>query len=303
MIASTVAGDLRRYTGHRDILFMPSVVDLCSLNRMTRTVLARAAAAVCALAATDVKPFADGPSAGTVALSMAGIVTPCGLRVQSLLERRGLESIVFPANGAGGRALEETVQSGAVIGVIDLAAMELSNELVGGVCSAGPHRMEAAGQLGLPQVIVPGAVEIANFAGPEGVPPRLRRRRQLAHTPAITLVRLSGPESRRVGEMMATKLSSALGPVTVLIPTGGFSAYDHPGQPFWDPVADRAFIEGFRATVTPNVVVEERAEHVNDGPFADAVVQAFERELQHPTDGTRVSAFSGASLGSRRGLS
>jgi uncharacterized protein (UPF0261 family) len=276
MVASTVAGDLRRYAGHRDIVFMPTVVDLAGLNSMTRLVLARGAAALTGLISVQA---ATATSATPIAMTMAGVVTPLGQRVHAALERRGLEPVVFPANGAGGMALEEAIEAGQFRAVVDLALLELSNDLVGGICSAGPKRLEAAGRAGLPQVVVPGAVEFANFAGPETVPERLRSREIVEHTPAITLVRLTSDESRELGGRLAAKLNDARGAVELLLPLRGFSAYDRAGEAFDDRDADAAFLDSLRSRLNGAVVVRELDLHVNDLAFADAVVAAVDRVM------------------------
>ena len=276
MVASTVAGDLRRYAGHRDIVFMPTVVDLAGLNSMTRVMLGRGAAAIRGMIAV---PSVDGSSSSPVAMTMAGVVTPLGQRIQAALARRGMECVVYPANGAGGMALEEAAAAGRFSGVIDIALLELANELLGGICSAGPDRLTAAGRAGLPQVIVTGAVEFANFAGPDTVPPRLRARQIVEHTPAITLVRLTARESAQVGARLASKLNEARGPVEVLVPLRGFSAYDVSGGAFADPVADAAFLEALERKLNPSVPLREIDLHVNDPEFADAVEDAVDRVI------------------------
>jgi uncharacterized protein (UPF0261 family) len=275
MVASTVPGDLRRYAGHSDLIFFSTVVDLAGLNGMTKLLLARAAAMMAQAISTTVSHEAIGPS---VAVTMAGVVTACGQRVEQGLRERGFEPIVLPANGVGGVALEELVRSGRVHGVIELALLELSNEVVGGICTASPDRLEAAVRRGLPQVIVPGAADFANFAGRAGVPARYRQRQLIEHTPAITLMRLSERESRRAGVLVGSKIRAAHGPTEVIIPCRGFSSYDQDGAPFADASADRAFVNGLRsALASDHIAITERDEHINDPGFAEAVVSAFER--------------------------
>lgn len=279
MVAATVAGDLRRYTGRRDIVFMPTVVDIAGLNPMTRLVLVRAAAMIAAMASAGGLPDRRD---STVAISMCGVVTPLGQRVQQLIEQLGFETVVYPANGAGGGAMEEAAREGAFIAVVDLAALEESNEILGGICSAGPDRF--GGDAGMPRVVVPGAADMANFAWPDGVPARFKRRRRLAHTPAISLVRLSAGESALVGASLGGKLARSRGPVEILFPGKGLSAYDAPGQPFHDLVADRALLAALRGAIGPAVRLTEEPFHINDAPFADAVLAAFQRVLRRRED-------------------
>ena len=288
MVASTVPGDLRRYAGHSDLIFFSTVVDLAGLNAMTKLLLARAAGMMAQAVSTSVSHQPIGPS---VAVTMAGVVTACGQRVEQSLRQRGFEPIVLPANGIGGVALEEFVQSGRVHGVIELALLELSNQVVGGINAAPPDRLEAAVRRGLPQVIVPGAADFANFAGRAGVPPRYRQRLLIDHTPAITLMRLTEHESRRAGQLVGSKITAAHGPTEVIIPRRGFSSYDQDGAPFADATADRAFVSGLRSALTNNhIAITERDEHINDPGFAEAVVSAFERLHAERPQGQEPSA-------------
>jgi uncharacterized protein (UPF0261 family) len=274
MVASTVPSELRRYAGTSDLVFFSAVVDLAGLNRMTELLLSRAAAMMAAAVSTTIDHRPVGP---TVAMTMAGVVTTCGLRVEQGLRAHGFEPVVLPANGIGGGALEEMVHSGLVHGVVELALMELSNQVVGGFCVAGPDRLEGAPQAGLPQVLVPGGTDFANFAGRSAVPPQFGERRLIDHTPEVTLMRLTVEESNLTGRLVGSKIAAG-GPTTeVIIPLRGFSLYDQSGAPFADPAADRAFVEGLRDAVHGGVAVTERDEHINDPAFADAVVATFVR--------------------------
>ena len=298
MVAATVTGDLRRYAGHSDLIFQSAVVDLAGLNPMTRTLLGRAAAMITAAVSARVD---DKPAGEPVALTMAGVVTPCGQRVDRGLRERGYEPIILPANGVGGLALEEIVNSGRVGGVIELALLELSNEVVGGVCAAGADRLESAARRGLPQVVVPGAVDFGNFAGRATIPDRYRSRQFVDHTPAITLMRLTPAESRMAGELIAARLGRPRGLTEILIPMRGFSSYDQIGGPFHDDVADQAFIDGLRSELDSHIPVQLLDEHVNDPGFADAVVAAFERvagsrSAQGPAGASEKSGGSGMAI-------
>jgi uncharacterized protein (UPF0261 family) len=274
MVAATVPTDLRHYSGTSDLVFFSSVVDLAGLNSMTELLLTRAAAMIAAAVSATVDRQPAGPA---VAMTMAGVVTACGLRVEQGLRDRGFEPVVLPANGVGGEALEEMVNSGVMHGVVDLALQELSNQVVGGVCVAGPDRLEGASRLGLPQVIVPGGTDFANFAGRSGVPAHYRERKLIDHTPAVTLMRLTAAESNLTGQLVGKKIAAGKGATEVIIPLRGFSSYDQSGAPFADPAADLAFVEGLRDAAQGDVVITERDEHINDPAFADVVVATFAR--------------------------
>lgn len=273
VVASTVPPDMRRYVGSSDLVYVSAVVDIAGLNSMTELLLTRAAAMISAAADAKRPQAASGP---VIAVSMAGVVTECGLRVERGLRAHGFEPVILPANGIGGSALEGMVRAGLIHGVVELALMELSNEILGGFCVAGPDRLEGATELGLPQVIVPGGVDFANFAGRAAVPTETGRV-LLDHTPEVTLMRLTAQESRRTGELVGSKLAPGGTRTRVVIPLRGFSSYDQAGGPFADPDADQAFIEGLRAAMRDDIAIVELDQHINDPSFADAVVEAFVR--------------------------
>lgn len=273
IVASTVPPDMRRYVGSSDLVYVSAVIDLAGLNSMTELLLTRAGAMIAAAVDAQHARRASGP---IIAMSMAGVVTECGLRVERGLRTHGYEPVILPANGIGGSALEGMLRAGLIHGVVELALMELSNEILGGFCVAGPDRLEGAAALGLPQVVVPGGVDFANFAGRSAVP-AASGRVLVDHTPEVTLMRLNASESRRTGELVGSKLAPGGAMTQVVIPRRGFSSYDQTGGPFDDPDADQAFIEGLRASARDEITIVERDEHINDPSFADAIVDAFVR--------------------------
>ena len=241
---------------------------------------------------------------------MFGVTTAGGARVRAALEALGYEVVVFHANGVGGATMEELIGQGCFAGVVDWTITELADELVGGIRSAGPRRLEAAGARGLPQVVVPGAIDVVNFGPRETVPARYAGRRLHAHTPSTTLLRTSADESAALGRLVAAKLNRATGPVVVLAPLGGFSALDAPGGPFEDPAADVAFAEALRAGLRPGIVLRELPEHINSEPFVRAVVEAAlsvcpaprrEENASETVEGAKRCHLSGCSPGPRSG--
>ncbi len=268
---ATQAG-IRPYVGAKDVLVMPPVADLAGLNRLTRQVLANAAGAMAGM----VNMEAIDPGQGTlVAMSMNGTITNCGLAVKGMLERAGYEVMVFHSIGTGGEALENFVAATEVAGVIELAINELGNELLGGLASAGPHRFEAAGARGVPQVIVPGSADFINFLAPPTVPPRLRRRPAHPHNPQATIVRTSKQDNRLLGKVLAEKLNQARGPVRVLWPARGLSSVDQSGKPFFDPEADRALLGALKRHLEPRIPVLEFDLFINDRGFAHKIFESF----------------------------
>jgi uncharacterized protein (UPF0261 family) len=206
---------------------------------------------------------------------MFGVTTPCVERVRQLLDEAGCELIAFHATGAGGRAMEDLVRDGLLDGVLDITTTELADELVGGVLTAGPDRLEIAGKMGLPQVISLGALDMVNFGEPGTVPAKFRNRLFYEHNPTVTLMRTTADECRQLGEIIARKASAARGPVTIVIPLGGVSAIDREGQVFYNPEADAALFDAIRANAAGNVTVIESPAHINDEAFAQQLVASF----------------------------
>lgn len=270
MVSTMAAGDTRGYLGTTDITLMPSVVDVAGVNSVSARILANAAAAVAGMVAA---PPPELPvRRGTVAATMFGVTTPCVTAARQELEARGYEVITFHATGTGGRAMEDLVRSGLVAAVLDATTTELADELVGGILTAGPDRLTAAGRAGLPQVVSLGALDMVNFGAPDTVPARFRDRNLHAHNPAVTLMRTTPDECAELGRIVAGKLSAAAGPTALFIPLRGVSAMSVESGPFYDPAADRALFGAVRANLGPAVELVELDTDLNDPAFAAAMV-------------------------------
>lgn len=265
----------QEYVGTRDILVMPSVADLQGLNKLTRSILRNAAGAMCGMVETDEMFSVAGDERPIVAISMLGTTHPCGVRVQSALEQKGYQVVIFHSVGAGGRALEEFVENEAVEATIELGVNEVGNNLFGGLANAGPHRLEAAGVKGIPQIVTPGHSGVIQFLGPDTIPARYKDRDLICHSPQGTAVVLNPDEVRILGAKIADKLNCAIGKVTVLIPLRGFSAWDKKGEKYYNSEKNRAFIEELEKGLKPTISVREIDAHINDPPFSDAVVEEF----------------------------
>jgi len=266
VMVSTVAGtDVSGYVGVKDIVMVPSIVDIAGLNRLSREVFARAAAAVCAMVEAEVPPGDDRP---LVAASMFGNTTPCVETAKAVLEQAGYEVLVFHATGTGGRTMENLVSEGRISGVLDITTTEWADELVGGVLSAGPQRLEAAARGGVPAVVVPGCLDMVNFWAPETLPEQFRGRTFYQHNPNITLMRTTADECRRLGAVLAEKLNQSTAPVSVLVPRKGLSMIDAEGGPFWDPEADRALFYALKEDLRDDIPVIELEANINDPEFA-----------------------------------
>lgn len=273
MVTTLASGDTAPYVGVSDIMMMPSITDLAGLNRISRVILSRAAAAITAMAATPVPPALDRPAVG---LTMFGVTTQA---VTQILQRLGthVEGVVFHATGTGGRSMEALVDSGLLTGVLDITTTEVADLLCGGVLPAGPDRLDCIARTGVPYIGSVGACDMVNFWAPETVPARYQGRLFYRHNANVTLMRATAEECAAIGNWIARKLNRCEGPVHVLIPEAGVSALDIAGGAFFDPKADAALFDALDAGLdrTTRRRLTRLPLHINDPAFADAVVSAY----------------------------
>jgi len=274
MVSTMASGDTRPYVGPSDICMMYSVTDVQGINRISEKVLANAAHALAGMIAHP--PPADSATKPAIGLTMFGVTTAC---VQAVTQRLGddYDCLVFHATGVGGQSMEKLVDSGLLAGAIDVTTTEIADEIAGGVLSAGPRRMDVFARHAIAYVGSCGALDMVNFGAWDTVPERFRARRLYRHNPTVTLMRTTADECRAIGEFIASKLNAMTGPVRFLIPEGGVSAIDRPGQPFHDPDADRALFSAIERNFRPgpNRRLMRLPLHVNDEAFADALVAAW----------------------------
>ncbi|HTJ04423.1 MAG TPA: Tm-1-like ATP-binding domain-containing protein, partial [Caldimonas sp.] len=274
MVSTMASGDTRPYVGPSDICMMYSVTDVQGIHRISEQVLANAANALAGMIAHPA--VASDSAKPAVGLTMFGVTTAC---VQTVTKRLAdeVDCIVFHATGVGGQSMEKLVDSGLLAGVIDVSTTEIADEIGGGVLSAGPTRLDVFARRALPYVGSCGALDMVNFGAWDTVPERFRARNLYRHNPTVTLMRTTVDECKAIGAFIAAKLNAMTGPVRFLIPEGGVSAIDRPGQPFHDPDADRALFAaietGFRAGGDKKLM--RLPLHVNDEAFADALVAAW----------------------------
>jgi uncharacterized protein (UPF0261 family) len=268
ILSTMTAGDIRGFVASSDLVMAASVVDIAGLNRISRTVIGNAAAAIAGMVTAPAEtPVGSGDDLDRplIAASMIGLTTRAVTAARQRLEQLGYEVIVFHATGAGGAAMESIIGQELVAGVLDLTTSELANELGGGICSAGPGRLRGAARHGVPQVVAPGGLDMINFGRPDTVPDRYAGRRLHVHNSEITLVRTTAAESAELGRRLAERVSEpAAGEFAegradqsagqwraILLPSGGLSAIDAEGHPFHDADADAALIAAVRASVNP----------------------------------------------------
>jgi uncharacterized protein (UPF0261 family) len=270
LVSTLAAGDVSPYVGLTDITMVFPVTDIAGLNRLSRKVLANAAHALAGMLLNPVPEKADERPA--LAVSMFGVTTACVLELNRLLEDR-YDCLVFHATGKGGLALESLVDAGLVAAVVDVTTTEAADHLLGGVCTAGPHRFEACARTGTPWIGSLGAIDMVNFWGPETVPPRYAGRHFHVHNANVTLMRTTPEENTAIGTWIAGKLNRHDGIVRLLIPEGGVSALDAAGQAFHDPVADAALFDAIEKTLvqTARRRLIRLPLHINDPRFAEAL--------------------------------
>jgi uncharacterized protein (UPF0261 family) len=269
MVSTMASGDTRPYVGAVDVTMAYSVVDIAGINAVSARILANAAAAMAGM--VSAKPPQVESGKPLIAASMFGVTTPSVTAARERLEELGYEVLVFHATGTGGQSMEALMRGGFITGVLDVTTTELADDLVGGVLSAGPDRLEAAGELGLPQVVSLGALDMVNFGPLDSVPERFRGRLFYEHNPTVTLMRTTPDECAELGRRIASKLNAARGPVTLFVPLRGISMIAVEGQPFHDAAADEALVGALREQLDPSVDVRELDADINDPAFARAM--------------------------------
>lgn len=270
MVSTVAAGNVAPYLGVKDIVMFPSIVDVSGLNRFSRGVFTRAAAAVCAMAEASDTPLDDSTARPLVVASMFGNTTQCVEHAKKLLEAAGYEVLVFHATGTGGRTMESLIESGLVVGVLDITTTEWADELAGGVFAAGPTRLEAAARRGVPAIVTPGCLDMVNFGSPDSVPAKFASRIFYPHNPQVTLMRTTPAECAELGRILAEKVNLSTGPVTVLLPRRAISIISAEGQPFHDPKADAALFGAIKRHLRSDVPLIELDCEINDVAFAEA---------------------------------
>jgi uncharacterized protein (UPF0261 family) len=280
LIVSTIAsGDTRPYVGAVDITMTYSVVDIAGINGISARILANAAGAIAGMATAAVPAgTGDKPLVGA---TMFGVTTPCVTHARERLEELGYEVLVFHATGTGGQSFEALATGGFLVGALDVTTTELADDLVGGVLSAGPDRLEAVGRAGIPQVVSLGALDMVNFGPRDTVPERFEGRNLYVHNPTITLMRTTREEMAELGRRIARKLNGASGPTVLFVPLRGVSAIDVDGGPFRDAEADEALFAALRAGVdTAKVDLVEVDADVNDPTFARAMADRLHQMVK-----------------------
>ncbi|KAM5532536.1 hypothetical protein V8D89_013823 [Ganoderma adspersum] len=302
LVSTMAAGDVSSFVQDADVTMMYSVTDIAGLNDILCPILENAAGAVAGMARayharvreTSTRAPSQGGEVATrwdkgkrIGITMFGVTTPAVTHARTLLAKYDCTPYVFHASGAGGRALERLTSAGFFDGVLDLTTTELADELVGGVLTAGPHRLEAATWKGVPQVVSLGALDMVNFGPMTTVPEKWKRqgRKLYAHNPCISIMRTTPEECAQLGRIIAEKLrdaGSSKGKTEVWIPRGGVSVMSTGGAAFEDREADAALFRALKDGLSggdETIRVVERDEDINNPDFAAGIVDSLVRMM------------------------
>ena len=277
MVSTLASGNTAHYVGSKDITMIPSIVDVAGLNRISKLIFTRAAGAICGMVGTEVAEAGDDRP--LIAASMFGNTTECVDQARAILEEAGYEVLVFHATGTGGKTMETLIGEGLIEGVLDITTTEWADELTGGVLSAGPERLDAAGKAGVPAIVTPGCLDMANFGERDTVPEKFEGRNFYIHNPQVTLMRTTPEECAQLGRILAEKVNAYTGPVSVLLPTKAISIISAEGQPFHDPAADKALFDAIKENLADQVELVEVDAQINDPEFAKACAEALLKKL------------------------
>lgn len=268
MVSTLAAGDTTAYVGTKDIVLIPSVVDVAGVNRISAPIFANAVGAIVGMVETAVPAIETKP---LIAASMFGNTTKLVDQCRAILDEHGYETLVFHATGTGGRTMESLIAEGYFTAVLDVTTTEWADELVGGFLTAGPERMDGAAKQNLPQVIAPGCLDMVNFWGPDSVPAKYKDRKFYYWNPNVTLMRTTPEENAALGRILAEKANQSATAVAFFLPLQGVSVLDSPGGEFWWPEADNALFTAIKTHVRPGIPVYELDCNINDAAFAGAV--------------------------------
>lgn len=269
MVSTLSSGDTSAYVGTVDIVMIPTIVDVAGINRISSVIFENAASAVCGMTkAAEQRRRIPPAGKSIVVASMFGNTTVCVDEARKIIEQAGFEVLVFHATGTGGRAMESLIESGMVAGVLDITTTEWADELIGGVLTAGPGRLDAAAKANVPSIVVPGCLDMVNFGEPATIPEQFKGRNLYHHNPQITLMRTTATECEELGRILAEKVNQYQAPTTVLIPRRAISIISAPGQPFYDPVADEALFNSIKSHLKASVPLIEMDAEINAPAFA-----------------------------------
>ncbi|EAR00779.1 Tm-1-like ATP-binding domain-containing protein [Maribacter sp. HTCC2170] len=270
--------DLSEHIGSKDITLIPSIVDVAGLNKISRILINQAAGALVGM--MNVIDKSQSQTRGSIAISIFGNTTPCVDRCSKILRKKEFDVLSFHAVGAGGKTMEDLVLDDCFDAVLDITTTELADDLCGGICSAGPERLTAAGKMGIPQVVVPGCLDMVNFGALKTVPRHYQQRQLFSWDPNVTLMRTNKAENKILGTSFAQKLNDSQGKVVVLLPMKGISKISREGEVFYAPDVDNVLFDSIKQNLSPEIPIIEVDTDINHAKFADIAVMELLKLIQ-----------------------
>ena len=282
MVSTMASGNVSQYVGTSDIIMMPSIVDVAGLNKISKTIFKNAVLAIAGMVgmADKIKEVEEDEKP-LIAATMFGVTTPCVDFAKEYLEERGYEVLVFHATGTGGKTMESLIDAGFFKGVLDITTTEWCDEIVGGVLSAGPNRLEAAGRNHVPQVVSVGALDMVNFGPIDTIPEKFKSRNLYKHNPTVTLMRTTVEENIKFGQKIAEKLNASFSKTVLILPLKGVSMIDAPGQPFYGSKEDEALFDTLKNNIDKDKVnIVEMDNNINEKAFAQRAAEELIKMLE-----------------------
>ncbi|XP_047337629.1 toMV susceptible protein tm-1(GCR26) [Impatiens glandulifera] len=281
IIVSTVAsGQTEPYVGTSDLIMMPSVVDICGINSVSRVVLSNAGASFAGMVIgrlNNLRSLSNGDGRLTVGLTMFGVTTPCVNSVKERLNSEGYETLIFHATGVGGRAMEDLVAGGFIQGVLDITTTEVADHIVGGIMACDSSRFNVIIEKKIPLVLSVGALDMVNFGPESSIPSHFKQRKIYKHNEQVSLMRTTAEENKKFASFIASKINCSSSKICVCLPEKGVSALDAEGKPFSDPEATGTLINELQNLIQTNEdrQVKLLPYHINDPEFSCALVDSF----------------------------
>lgn len=272
-VSTLATKDLSKNIGSKDIVLMPSIVDVAGLNTISSVLIAQAAAAICGM--MQVQITKDHKRKGSIAMSVFGNTTICADTCTELLKAKDYDVLSFHAVGTGGMAMESLIKDSVFDAVLDLTTTELADELCGGICSAGPDRLSAASQMETPQIVIPGCLDMVNFGALDTIPEKYKNRQLFSWAPDVTLMRTNEDENRILGELIAKKINASKGKVIVVLPLGGLSKIGDKGEIFHNPEIDKVLFDAIKLNSNSAIPIVEVQANINTPIFAKKAVEAL----------------------------
>lgn len=279
MVSTMAAGNTANLVGIKDIVMIPSVADIMGLNRISRIILAEAAGAISGMVGMEAEK-AEGQGKKIIAITTVGITTPGAMKAKEVFIKNGFDTIVFHAVGSGGNAMENLIREGHIDGLFDLATIEVIQQMLGGYLAASPDRMTAATELGIPQVIAPGAVTCNTYGPPETIPEKFKGRQIAIHSAMFTNVRTNAEELQELAVEQAKRVNPAKGPIEWFIPMKGFCSYSVEGGPLYSPDADKIYVDMLKKSLRKDISVFIRDTDINDPEFATEMAEHLIKMMQ-----------------------